>query len=358
MNYFFDKNRFNKFKNTNYDVILGWDKKKNTSNFDIIEKKKINYKITSNGFRKSKYFKYKNSIITFGDSYVFARQVENENTWQEFLSKYTKKFISNYGVGNYGLDQAYLKSKKVRLKKNTKIVIFGFVPETICRIQSIWKNFLEFGNLHGFKPYCKISNNKIKIFNNYLKKNTKITDLNKIIKKIEKEDRFFSEKFEKKIFKFPYLFSFFKDFDQNINLIKNTFFLSFKKNLTPKKINQIIFPYIMADNIKNSHKLYKEKYSAFLMENLIKTINTEFILKKKKVYFVIFPQLMDLKIETRKYYQEFYKNLKNHANIIDLTNDFKSLNYKKFFINDKYGGHLNIKGNKFVANVLKNKIKI
>ena len=40
LNYFFDKNRFNKFKNTNYDVILGWDKKKNTSSFDIIEKKK------------------------------------------------------------------------------------------------------------------------------------------------------------------------------------------------------------------------------------------------------------------------------------------------------------------------------
>ena len=30
--------------------------------------------------------------------------------------------------------------------------------------------------------------------------------------------------------------------------------------------------------------------------------------------------------------------------------------YTNYFINDKYGGHLNSKGNKYVANIIKKKI--
>ena len=39
--------------------------------------------------------------------------------------------------------------------------------------------------------------------------------------------------------------------------------------------------------------------------------------------------------------------------MIDLTTFFiNRKNYEKLFINDKYGGHLNKKGNKFVAKII------
>ena len=185
--------KFLKFKKSNFNELLGWDKKKNTKNFDRIGNKKISYSIDKKGFRKSKYKNFKNSIITFGDSYVFCRQVTDKDTWQEFISKKNKLFVSNYGVGNYGLDQSYLKFKKTKLNSKTKIILFGFVPETICRIQSIWKNFLEFGNVHGFKPYC-LFQKKIYLKNNILKKNTKYNQLKKIVELAKQKDRFFIEK--------------------------------------------------------------------------------------------------------------------------------------------------------------------
>ena len=58
----------------------------------------------------------------------------------------------NYGVANYGLDQAILKYQNTKLNKKTKFVIMGFVPETIVRIQTRWKHYVEFGNINGFKP--------------------------------------------------------------------------------------------------------------------------------------------------------------------------------------------------------------
>ena len=69
-------------------------------------------------------------------------------------------------------------------------------------------------------------------------------------------------------------------------------------------------------------------------------------------YFVIFPQLYDLKLKTRVNYQSFFKNFKNQK-IIDLTSNFlKQKNINSLYINDKYGGHLSYKGNKLVAKEL------
>ena len=83
------------------------------------------------------------------------------------------------------------------------------------------------------------------------------------------------------------------------------------------------------------------------------------LLKKKKMkcLFIIFPQLFDLKLNTNKNYTSFYKAHNNNLNILDLTESFLKLkDYSKYYMNDKYGGHLNKKGNNFVANILYKKL--
>ena len=47
------------------------------------------------------------------------------------------------------------KEKKIglhtkKIDKSTKLIILAFVPETIARIHSYWKHYLEFGNKFGF----------------------------------------------------------------------------------------------------------------------------------------------------------------------------------------------------------------
>ena len=108
--------------------------------------------------------------MAFGDSYTFCRQVKDNETWEEIISKKKKTFVANYGVGNYGLDQAFLKLNLSKKNKENKIIIFGFVPETICRIQSCWKNYLEFGNISSFKPSVRLKDNSLQFRSNFLKK--------------------------------------------------------------------------------------------------------------------------------------------------------------------------------------------
>ena len=259
-------------------------------------------------------------------------------------------------MGNYGLDQSFLKYKKTLINKSTKIIIFGFVPETICRIQSCWKYYLEFGNLHGFKPFCIIKNKKLYLKKNILKIHSKFDDLKEIIIKTRKLDRFYRLKYKQHVFKYPYIFSFLKNFLLNVRIFSTLIKSLIKKKSFKNSFEKNTFPLIMENNIKMSHKLYCENYSKNLLKKLIEKISKE-VKNNTKCYFVIFPQLFDLKLKSRKYYQKFFKELKIDCNIIDLTNNFLAhKNYKKLFINDKYGGHLNYKGNLLVANVLQNQI--
>jgi hypothetical protein len=46
-------------------------------------------------------------INTYGDSYTQCAQVSDGETWQETLAAHFREPIRNYGVGGYGVYQAY-----------------------------------------------------------------------------------------------------------------------------------------------------------------------------------------------------------------------------------------------------------
>jgi hypothetical protein len=95
------------------------------------------------------------------------------------------------------------------------------------------------------------------------------------------------------------------------------------------------------------------------MTKLLFEIDKNVKRKKMKCLFIIFPQLFDLKLSSNKTYKSYFKTHHNKLNILDLTENFLNLkNYSKYFINDNYGGHLNKRGNKFVANIIYKKINI
>ena len=53
--------------------------------------------------------------------------------------------IRNYGVGNFGVDQAILKYINLPNNNEADHIILSFVPETILRVHSYWKHYIEFG---------------------------------------------------------------------------------------------------------------------------------------------------------------------------------------------------------------------
>ncbi|MGD0560002.1 MAG: hypothetical protein ABSA93_34165 [Streptosporangiaceae bacterium] len=64
-------------------------------------------------------------INTYGNSFTECNQVSDGETWQEYLAGHLGKPVGNFGVGGYGLYQAYLRMLRVeRTADGAEYVIF------------------------------------------------------------------------------------------------------------------------------------------------------------------------------------------------------------------------------------------
>ena len=82
-------------------------------------------------------------------------------------------------------------------------------------------------------------------------------------------------------------------------------------------------------------------------------MNNEFSKKNIRMILIITPQLLDLQSSMLKNYLEFYENLSKQIFCLDLTKNFiNNKNYRKYYLSDIYGGHLNEKGNKFISSII------
>jgi hypothetical protein len=64
-------------------------------------------------------------INTYGDSFTQSQQVSDGETWQEYLAAHLGEPIRNYGVGGYGVYQAYNRLLREEKTKNAaKYLVF------------------------------------------------------------------------------------------------------------------------------------------------------------------------------------------------------------------------------------------
>ena len=365
------KDSLSKFKVYMHDKNLGSIYKSNTSvierYFDGRKLIRSKYIIQNDGSRFNKLYKKKNYITTYGDSLTFCRYVQDNQTWQYYLSKKTKTNIKNFGVGNYGLDQSYLRYIKNKNDK-AKVVIFAVGPETIRRNLSLWKHYYEFGNIFYFKPAYlldkkgKIKKKKLKLKNISIK-----TDLFKIHNKIKTEYFFYNKKFCKYVWKKPYLFSLVKNPYRKISLIL-FFSLKYleieKKNKFIKKINNNLFNELNLlgglkfDFIDRLKYFKNKKYYQNTLE-LIKIIKKDLKQRNKKGLLVIIPAHYDYVYRKKlnsNYYEKFIKECKEHIDCLDLGDNLKNIK-KNIFADKGFGGHFNDTGNKIISKVIYNHLK-
>ena len=346
----FDQIKFKNYIKNSFNKNLGWIRKPNIIGHDTLANKKIKFTINKSGYRKNIKTNKEPLIVSFGGSYVFCRQVKDGETWQEQISKNKKFNVLNYGVGNYGTDQALLRYKSTKFRKDTKIAIMGIVPEHISRIQSEWKHYSEFGNIHAFKPKFYLKNNKLVLKKNPLNGDTKINEIRKIPKNLEKTDRCYSEKFKKNIFSFPYTYRFIKNLRFNLEIF--LIYFSFKKNLPKRK--DFFLKAVMNRNIIEAHNFYKEEYSKNLLFSILKKFKSIAIKNKHIPVIIIFPMLLDIKNhKTNTYYKQFFKNkVSQELPVLDLTKNFENKNLKRYFTNKIYGNHLTAMGNKYISKII------
>lgn len=342
-----------KFFKSGYDPELGWVRIPNTSKKEIGKDKITSYSIDEKGSRNNpEHKKLPKKISCYGDSFTFSRQVNDNETWEYFLSKHTKSNVLNFGVGNYGLDQSILRLKREYPKNKTKIVIMGVVPSTIFRNLSVWKHYHEFGNTFGFKPIFIIKNKKLELIKNPINSEDKFLYYEQYLNKIRKYDYFYKRKFLSQMISFPYSISLITNPIQNIPSIIIATSELFGKKIASKTLN--IFRSLKLRFIQHpSAPLYQYKYATKLMDLLIE----DFIQYSRQQGFtpilLFMPQKEDLISAKYKgnYYKDFIKQINKKIKTIDVTKLINSRDLDRVYTDDsKYGGHFSKFGNKLVAN--------
>jgi lysophospholipase L1-like esterase len=137
-----------------YDEELGW------SNFPnkVTVKKNITYTTNSYGLRSKEVDSGKEKILIVGDSVVYGLGIQDNETATYYLDQEFPEYqVLNLGVGGYGIDQYYLRLKRLISKFKPKIV--GIV---ICTGNDIKNTQLDVSYGHS-KPLFLMEGEKLKI---------------------------------------------------------------------------------------------------------------------------------------------------------------------------------------------------
>jgi hypothetical protein len=122
----------NKFGYHTYDPELGWVPKSSNqwgTSITILKEG-----IRSNG-RGEVWDGTDDPILAVGDSYTFGDQVPDRETWPAQLEQLSGKRVINGGVDGYGVDQIYIRARRLLSRYRFRTVIFSFVPDDIRRSQ-------------------------------------------------------------------------------------------------------------------------------------------------------------------------------------------------------------------------------
>jgi hypothetical protein len=280
--------------------------------------------------------------------------VEDHETWEAQLSRQEGLGILNFGVGNYGLDQALLRYEGIALPDTVRVVVMGFVPETICRIQSRWKHYLEFGNTFAFKPRFVVGTaGNLALLENPMRNAEDFSSLRDKLPEIRAADEFYERKFRSLQFRFPYTLSLMRNPVKQAGLIHAVAIRGLLRSAglsTPWSEN-LPFTLVMKDNIRDAHRLYRDGESTALLSAILLRFGGEARRRGHVPLVLVMPQLLDLKLARNKNtpYQDFYRSFHPSLSVLDLTERFLESEYQKLYINDQYGGHLSVAGNELVA---------
>lgn len=147
--------------------VLGWSPKPLTHTQEV--------RINSQGIRSEHDYSqdvppHVVRVSAFGDSFTFGSDVTNDDTWELQLEEQDPRFeVLNFGVGAYGLDQAYLRYLQDGVHFHSDIVIIGFMSENIYRNLNVFRPFYSSSyKVLYTKPRFSVENGNLILIKNPL----------------------------------------------------------------------------------------------------------------------------------------------------------------------------------------------
>lgn len=93
-------------------------------------------------------------LSIFGDSFTYGNEVANSEAWTFRLEENRRDLeVLNYGVGGYGMDQAYLRFMLEGPRLPPHIAVIAFTTDDIRRNVNVYRRFLSGREIALFKPH-------------------------------------------------------------------------------------------------------------------------------------------------------------------------------------------------------------
>ncbi len=102
-------------------------------------------------------------IAAFGESFTYGAEVQLGENWAKVMTEIEPALeVLNYGVGGYGLDQAFLRYLKVGGDFHPDIILIGYMSENMARSVSVYRPFLvpQGGGIYS-KPRFRLEDGKL-----------------------------------------------------------------------------------------------------------------------------------------------------------------------------------------------------
>ena len=353
-----DQRALEEFLELRYDSELGWVTKPGIRNSESTgsvgaisgHEYRTTYSINGLGARSNPgHEELPCRISVYGDSFAFARQVNDDATWPWVLSELTATNVVNFGVGNYGVDQSLLRLQREYRDMPSPIVILAVVPETIVRILSVWKHYHEYGNTFAFKPRFDITDNDLRLLPNVMDSPSKFSDIREYLPLIQRHDYCYRHRFRRYVLGFPYTLSIAKHPKRNARLLTSL--------LVREGLRTIGIPYerpwelVLEENESFVVSLYEHEPATRLFRLLLDRFVALGRENRFQPVFLMLPFQSDLertRANGRAYYHDFCREVDDVLPTIDMTSSLLNVN-APLYTNDFYGGHLNRLGNQVVA---------
>lgn len=127
-----------------YDAELGWVHSSSVRS-NGVDGSKTFYHYESDGARKVIGFPDSPCRIhAYGNSFTHCDQVNDNETWEEYLAAHLQEPIRNYGVGGYSVYQAYRRMLKVERNNPAEYVVLNIWDDDHYRSLDAWRS-VRFG---------------------------------------------------------------------------------------------------------------------------------------------------------------------------------------------------------------------
>lgn len=284
-------------------------------------------------------------VSSYGDSFCFCREVADVDTWQNVLAKTLDIRVSNFGVGNYGLDQSLLRLKRHYPQHTTPVVVLAVTPYTFERIVSVWKHYSEPGNTLAVKPRFTIVDDQLALIENVVTDKKQLMNL-----------RQFKDEFRTLDEHYPYFKAHYGFTKLNVlRLLGSADTLRYVLTILLKRTRFELNRHTQLKQ-RHLHRMTARPYVRELFRKLVEDFHSFAQMNKFQPILVMMPDMANILYmrERGAYYQDLLKSVQASCPslvVIDLyqyLSDQADLN--SFYVESKW--HYSRKGNELVAQVL------